>query len=67
MTALAPKDTFKGGFCAHVTEQKFRVYCLWGWSWMVGDRVSEGREGDMNPRKLVLVVVWVVYSCMQLQ
>ena len=25
---------------------------------MVGVRVCEGREGDMNPRKLVLVVVW---------
>ena len=34
---------------------------------MVGVRVCEGREGDMNLGKLVLVVVWgclfIVYCC----
>ena len=55
------------GFCAHVIVPKSRVYCLWGCGWMVGVRVYERREGDMNPEKLVLVVVWdcsfIVYCC----
>ena len=54
-------------FFAHVIVLKSRVYCFGGWGCKFGVRVCEGKEGDMNPGKLVLVVVWgclfIVYCC----